>query len=72
MSTRNWLMRLEDILEALERISEYCSSLDFEHWANDNKTIDAVIRNLEIIGEAAGSIPESIKDQSPGIPWQQM
>ena len=47
MSTRNWQMRIEDILEALDRIDDYCSGLNFENWKNDRKKTDAVIRNLD-------------------------
>jgi uncharacterized protein with HEPN domain len=46
--------------------------LEYENWKNDEKTIDAVIRNLEIIGEAANQIPAQIQDKYPEIPWLQM
>ena len=72
MSPRNWLIRLEDIYDALERITEYVADLDSSSWKNDRKTIDAVIRNLEIIGEATNHIPEDIQSQNRDIPWHQM
>ena len=52
MSPRNWKFRLEDIIEALDRILQYVEDLDYDCWLKDQKTIDAVVRNLEIIGEA--------------------
>ena len=72
MSPRNWKFRLEDITESLELIFEYVRDIDSDSWESDRKTIDAVIRNIEIIGEAATSIPEDIKEQYPDIPWHQM
>ena len=72
MSPRNWKFRLEDILESLDLISEYTEGLDYNSWANDRKTIDAVIRNIEIIGEAATHIPEDVQEKYNDIPWYQM
>lgn len=72
MSPRNWTFRIEDILESLEMIFEYSTGMDQNSWQNDRKTIDAIIRNLEIIGEAATHVPESIQKQYPNIPWNQM
>jgi uncharacterized protein with HEPN domain len=65
-------MRIEDIHEALERITEYVAGLDQSSWQNDRKTIDAVIRNLEIIGEAAIHVPSDVQEQNMDIPWHQM
>lgn len=72
MSLRNWRIRLEDINESLERIAEYVAGLDYDSWKVDRKTIDAVIRNLEVIGEATTHIPEDIQEQYRNIPWYQM
>ncbi len=72
MSPRNWKFRLEDIIEVLDRISQYVEDLDYTHWLKDQKTIDAVVRNLEIIGEAAANVPQEIQDQFSEIPWYQM
>lgn len=72
MSSREWLFRLEDILEALERIHGYVKGLDLQQFEADQRTIDAVVRNLEIIGEAARHIPDSITQEYPLIPWRYM
>ncbi len=72
MSHRNWQFRIEDIDEALDRISQYVKKLDYHRWLKDQKTIDAVVRNLEIIGEAAANVPQDIQDRFPNIPWYQM
>lgn len=72
MSPRNWQFRLDDIVDSLELISEYVKGMDYSSWKKDRKTIDAVIHNIEIIGEAATHIPEEIQEQNQGIPWYQM
>jgi uncharacterized protein with HEPN domain len=59
VSPRNWRFRLEDMDEALEAISEYVGDMDFAAWMDDRKTVDAVIRNLEIIGVTAAHIPDA-------------
>lgn len=72
MSPRDHKFRLEDIYDALVLISEYIRNVDYDAWTKDRKTVDAVIRNLEIIGEAASHVPESIQKQHDDIPWYQM
>ena len=72
MSPRNWKFRLEDINEALGLIEEYVKGLEYSSWTDDRKTIDAVIRNLEIFGEAANHIPDAIQEKNRDIPWLQM
>ena len=61
MSKRDYKLFLEDMLEAVERIEEYTEGYSFEDFINDKKTIDAVVRNLEILGEAARNIPDEIR-----------
>ena len=58
---RNFKMYLLDIEISIERIQEYTADYDFSKFKQDYKTVDAVIRNFEIIGEASKNIPESIK-----------
>ena len=72
MSPRSWKFRLEDIRDSLALIAEYVQGLDYESWKKDQKTIDAVIRNIEIIGEAASHVPENIQDIYTDVPWHQM
>jgi uncharacterized protein with HEPN domain len=55
-------MRIDDIHESLDKITRYVKDLEYETWKNDEKTFDAVIRNLEIIGEAAQQIPQHIQE----------
>jgi uncharacterized protein with HEPN domain len=70
--SRDFRLYLDDILEAIERIQEYTQSMDYSLFAEDRKTQDAVARNLEIIGEAAGKLPESVKSAAPGTEWRKI
>ncbi len=65
-------MYIEDILTSMNRIAEYINGLTFIKFKQDYKTVDAVIRNFEIIGEAAKNIPKTIKEKYPDIPWREM
>ncbi|MFD1258457.1 DUF86 domain-containing protein [Mucilaginibacter terrae] len=56
----------------MERLKEYTDSLNFDSFKLDYKTVDAVIRNFEIIGEASKNLPKSIKDKYSHVPWEEM
>jgi uncharacterized protein with HEPN domain len=66
---RDYKVYLEDIIEAIERIHDYTTGLSFEAFFSDRKTVDAVNRNLAIIGEAVNRIPEEIKAKYTNIEW---
>jgi uncharacterized protein with HEPN domain len=72
MSRRTPDLLLEDILDSSKKILEYTSSMTFEKFSRDNKTIDAVIRNFEIIGEASNLLPEEFKDRNPSVDWHRI
>ena len=65
-------MYLEDIVLSMSRIAEYIEGISFEKFKTDYKTVDAVIRNFEIIGEASNKLPETIKRKYPDVPWSEM
>ncbi len=65
-------MYLYDIQLAMERISEYIDGYDFDRFKKDFKTVDAVVRNFEIIGEASKNLSDEIKDKYDDMPWQEM
>ena len=69
MSRRDTQLLIEDILEAANRILSYTKDLSFEDFTADQKTVDAVARNFEIIGEAASRLPEQFKSNYPEINW---
>jgi uncharacterized protein with HEPN domain len=71
-SERDQILYLEDIVVPMERVQEYITGLDFQHFKWDQKTVDAVIRNFEIIGEAAKNLSNHIKDQHTLSPWEEM
>ena len=72
MSKRQPKLLLEDILESAEKIIIYTKSLTFEEFVTDSKTIDAVIRNFEIIGEAANRLPDELKESHHEIDWHKI
>lgn len=63
---------LKDILDALEKIELFTTGLDFANFCKDDKTVFAVIRALEIIGEASKKIPKSVRSRYPEVPWMEM
>lgn len=69
---RTYQLYLEDIQTAMSRIAEYIDGYDFNRFKKDYKTVDAVIRNFEIIGEASKNLPEVVKLKYPEMPWQEM
>lgn len=72
MSKRAAQLYLDDILSAITAIKEFTKEMTFEDFQNDRKTVDAVVRNLEIIGEAANNIPQELKNNYSTIPWREM
>jgi uncharacterized protein with HEPN domain len=69
MSKRSPQLLLEDILESCQRILAYTKELDFNSFVSDSKTVDAVIRNFEIIGEAANLLPDNVKEEYNSVDW---
>jgi len=65
-------MYLEDIQTAMSRIAEYIEELTFADFKKDYKTVDAVIRNFEVIGEASKNLPTEFKEKYNEIPWTEM
>lgn len=63
---------IDDIFDAIKKIENYTESFNFDNFSQDQKTIDAVIRNFEIIGEAAKNIPREMKKKYIQIPWSSM
>jgi len=72
MSKRNDLLLLEDIIDAISKIERYIKNLSYDDFLNDDKTNDAVIRNFEIIGEAANNLSDEICLKYPKINWRQV
>lgn len=68
--SRDPALRLEDILDAARLIGVYIEGYSYESFIDDQRTIDAVTRNLEIIGEAVKHLPEDMTHRFPEIPWR--
>lgn len=72
MPSREWSFRIEDILNSIDTIQGYTEGMTLEEFVADRKTVDAVIRQFAIIGEAACHVPEDICLAHPEIPWKEM
>jgi|SRR4026208_1281674 uncharacterized protein with HEPN domain len=72
MSKRSPSLLITDIIESGQKILSYTNGLSFEQFLLDSKTVDAVIRNFEIIGEAASRLPDEFKDKYPDIEWHRI
>lgn len=69
---REYTDYLHDILDAIEKAEQFTVGMDFEQFEDDDKTAFAVIRALEVIGEATKAVPQHVRDHYPAVPWQQM
>ena len=70
MSKREDSAVIQDIKESLDRIISYTSKMEYEDFVQDYKTQDAVIRNIEILGEATKLLSDVMKNKYPDIPWK--
>jgi len=66
------LIRIKDILEAIARIERYTNEMNIIEFERDEKTVDAVIRNFTVIGEAAARVPKEERDHYSAIPWDKI
>lgn len=69
---RVWRFYISDMLDFAQAVYEYCQGMDQPDFVADRRTYDATLRNLELIGEAATHIPNSIREQHRDIPWRQI
>ncbi len=72
MSSRSVNFLIEDILGAADKTKRYTAQMTLDSFLQDEKTADAVVRNLEIIGEAANRLPADFKDKHTDIEWQKI
>jgi len=63
---------LKDILDCIEKVEEFIGDMSYEDFVKDDKTSSAVVRKLEIIGEATKQIPKTVRDLHPELPWSEM
>lgn len=72
MSEREIGLLLKDMIDAGQKILAYTKAMDYEDFSKDDKTKDAVIRNFEVIGEAARRVPDDFKRLHPEIEWKRV
>ncbi len=71
-SERTHVDYLDDILAAMAKVTSFIAGMTFDEFAKDDKTVFAVVRGLEIVGEAAKQIPAAVRDTYPAVPWRAM
>ena len=70
MSHRKWKVRIRHMLEAIGRVLDYTRGMDLDAFRIRLETVDAVIRNFQVLGEAGRLVPETIREKYPEIPWK--
>lgn len=72
VSERDWLLYIDDMIGFAEKVIAYTAAVKEDEFHARGMTYDAVLRNLELIGEAATHIPEDIRQQHVNIPWRKI
>jgi len=68
-ASRDWRLRVQDILDAIAKIDRYTQGMDFERFRDDDLVADAVNMNFAVLGEAAAAVPAEIQAKYPAIAW---
>lgn len=72
MPSREWRLRIQDILQAAQDIEQFTKGITFEEFQNNKMLVQSVLYNFVIIGEASANIPNEIRELDPSIPWRIM
>ena len=70
--SRDYRLYLDDIWQSANKVMRYTEGLDFDEFVSREMVLDAVLRNLEIIGEAAKNVPQDVRDRYPEVEWRQI
>jgi uncharacterized protein with HEPN domain len=71
-STRDWRLYADDIIESCGKIRRFVAGMTFDAFVADERTRDAVIRNIEVIGEAAKNLPDAVIAKAPEVEWRKI
>ena len=69
---RSLVPYVRDILQNMQDAEDFIQGMSFDQFASDKKTVNAVLRSIEVIGEAAKHVPASIRSRYPAVPWKEM
>ena len=72
MKKREYRDYLQDIYDAINDVAIFIEGMRYEDFLRDKKTINAVIRSIEVIGEASKQLPKAVRDKNPSIPWKKI
>jgi uncharacterized protein with HEPN domain len=72
MKKRDYTDYLNDMITSIEETEEFTKGMSFEEFSQDKKTVNAVIRSLEVLGESTRKIPDDIRNKVPGVPWEKI
>jgi uncharacterized protein with HEPN domain len=72
MKRREYRDYLQDVLDSIDDVASFIGGMSFEEFKKDRKTINAVVRSIEVIGEASKRIPRGLKAKYKGVPWREM
>jgi len=70
--SRNSLLYLKDILQNMREAEAFIRDMDFRQFAADKKTLNAVLRSIEVMGEVAKHVPDELRARYPAVPWKEM
>lgn len=72
MTPRDYTDYVTDIVQSIDDVASFIAGMSYDDFAADRKTLNAVVRSIEIIGEAAGKLSQEIRDKAPAMPWAKM
>jgi uncharacterized protein with HEPN domain len=72
VTNKDWRVRVEDMLEAIDRVVSYVDGMSVKQFLADARTQDAVLRNLEVLGEASKRVPFHVQHRHTDVPWSRI